>query len=77
MSELRYQNLTVDWAPACRRLELAVFDHANPEELIGENDFEAYARVFPEGFFLCIVNNSSSQEIEILTQRFSLPTATI
>ena len=54
MSELRYQNLTVDWAPACRRLELAVFDHANPEELIGENDFEAYARVFPEGFFLCI-----------------------
>jgi GNAT superfamily N-acetyltransferase len=54
MSELRYQNLTVDWAPACRELELSIFTHANPDELLSQSDFEAYARVFPEGFFLCI-----------------------
>ena len=52
MSELRYQNLTVDWAPACRELELSIFTHANPDELLSQSDFEAYARVFPEGFFL-------------------------
>lgn len=54
MSELRYQNLTPDWAPACRELELSVFSHANVDELLSQEDFEAYARVFPEGFFLCI-----------------------
>jgi len=54
MSELRYQSLTADWAPACRRLELSVFEHANPDELIAEEDFRAYAKVFPEGFFLCL-----------------------
>jgi GNAT superfamily N-acetyltransferase len=54
MGELRYQNLTADWAPACRKLELSVFEHANPDELIAEEDFRAYARVFPEGFFLCL-----------------------
>ena len=54
MSELRYQTLTADWAAECRRLELSIFGHANPDELIGEDDFRAYARVFPEGFFLCL-----------------------
>ena len=54
MSDLRYQTLTADWAPKCRQLELSVFEHANPDELIGEEDFRAYARVFPEGFFLCL-----------------------
>lgn len=54
MSDLRYQNLTLDWAPKCRELELSVFTHANPDELLSESDFEAYARVFPEGFFLCL-----------------------
>lgn len=54
MSELRYQNITVDWAPACRELELSIFTHANPDELLSQSDFEAYARVFPEGFFLCV-----------------------
>lgn len=54
MDELRYQNLTADWAPACRQLELSIFEHANPDDLIAEEDFRAYARVFPEGFFLCL-----------------------
>ncbi|MDG2335188.1 MAG: GNAT family N-acetyltransferase [Myxococcota bacterium] len=54
MSELEYRTLSEEWAPACRRLELSIFEHANPDELIGEEDFRAYARVFPEGFFLCL-----------------------
>ena len=54
MAELRYQNLSEEWAPACRKLELSVFEHANPDDLIGEDDFRAYARTFPQGFFLCL-----------------------
>ncbi len=54
MTDLRFQTLTAEWAPECRRLELSVFEHANPDELIAEDDFRAYARVFPEGFFLCL-----------------------
>ena len=54
MDELRYQTLTADWAAACRKLELSIFEHANPDDLIAEDDFRAYARVFPEGFFLCL-----------------------
>jgi GNAT superfamily N-acetyltransferase len=54
MGELRYVNITEDWAPQCRALELHCFPHSNPDELIGEDDFRAYARVFPEGFFLCL-----------------------
>ncbi len=54
MSELRYVNLTEDLAPQCAVLELGCFPHADPAELISENDFRAYARVFPEGFFVCL-----------------------
>ena len=51
MGELRYENITEARAPQCRALELLCFPHANPDELIGEDDFRAYAKVFPEGFF--------------------------
>ena len=54
MSELTFQTLTTERAADCRRLELSVFGHANPEELLAEDDFRAYSRVFPEGFFLCL-----------------------
>ncbi|MFP8876441.1 MAG: GNAT family N-acetyltransferase [Myxococcota bacterium] len=54
MSELRYQNISEELAARCRSLELLSFPHANPEELIAEEDFRAYARVFPEGFFVCL-----------------------
>ena len=54
MSELRYQNISEELAPRCRSLELFSFPHANPEELISEEDFRAYSRVFPEGFFVCL-----------------------
>ena len=52
--ELRYQNLTPEYAPQCAKLELACFPDANPDDLISEEDFLAYANTFPEGFFLCL-----------------------
>jgi len=54
MSELRYANLTPELAPQCAELELLAFPHADPQELISLEDFHAYARVFPEGFFVCL-----------------------
>ena len=54
MSELRYTNLSAGLAEKCRELELLCFPHASPDELIGTEDFRAYARVFPEGFFVCL-----------------------
>ena len=54
MSELRYTNLTPELAPQCAELELLAFPHADPQELISLEDFQAYARVFPEGFFVCL-----------------------
>jgi GNAT superfamily N-acetyltransferase len=52
MSELRITNLTEDLAPQCAALELAAFPHADPEDLLSEEDIRAYARTFPEGFFV-------------------------
>jgi GNAT superfamily N-acetyltransferase len=54
MGELRYVNLTPELVPQCAELELLSFPHANPEELISEADFAAYAETFPEGFFVCL-----------------------
>ena len=54
MSELRYVNLTADLADQCAELELRAFPHADPEELLSEEDIRAYARTFPEGFFVCL-----------------------
>lgn len=54
MSALRYTNLTPDLAGQCGALELLCFPHADPAELISVEDFRAYARVFPEGFFVCL-----------------------
>lgn len=54
MGELRYVNLTPEFAPQCAELELASFPEAEPADLISEEDFRAYAKTFPEGFFLCL-----------------------
>lgn len=54
MSELRFENLTADLAPQCAALELRAFPSAEPEELLSQADIEAYARTFPEGFFVCL-----------------------
>ena len=52
MDELRYVNLTEEFAPQCAKLELLSFPEAEPADLIDEEGFRAYARIFPEGFFL-------------------------
>jgi GNAT superfamily N-acetyltransferase len=54
MAELRYVNLSEEFAPQCAQLELSSFPDAEPADLISEEDYLAYARTFPEGFFLCL-----------------------
>ncbi len=54
MRELRYVNLTPEFAPKCEELELASFPDTDPSSLIDEEGFRAYAKIFPEGFFLCL-----------------------
>jgi GNAT superfamily N-acetyltransferase len=58
VSELRYVNLTEDLAAQCAALELIAFPHADPEELLSEEDIRAYARTFPEGFFVCLAGDT-------------------
>src|SRR5262249_62043896 len=54
MSELVYTPLRPELAVQCGALELLCFPHAEPADLISTEDFRAYARVFPEGFFVCL-----------------------
>ena len=54
MGELRYVNLTKEFAPQCAALELRSFPEIEPADLIDEEGFRAYARTFSEGFFLCL-----------------------
>lgn len=53
-SGLRYCNLTAELAPQCAALELAAFPHADPNDLLSEDDLLVYAETFPEGFFVCL-----------------------
>ena len=54
MSELVYTTLRPELAAQCGALELLCFPHAEPSDLISVEDFRAYARIFPEGFFVCL-----------------------
>jgi ribosomal protein S18 acetylase RimI-like enzyme len=54
VGELRYVNLTPDLAAACADLELRAFPTADPDDLLSEDDIIAYAKTFPEGFFVCL-----------------------
>lgn len=54
MTGLHYRNLTEDLAEQCAALELASFPHADPDDLLSADDIRAYARIFPEGFFVCL-----------------------
>jgi GNAT superfamily N-acetyltransferase len=47
-------NLDESMAPALAAIELACFPLANPADLLGEDDIRAYARVFPEGYFVAL-----------------------
>ncbi len=54
MSDLVYTTLTPELVPQCAALELAAFPSADPGDLISEADMAAYARTFPEGFFVVL-----------------------
>ncbi|GIU91824.1 MAG: N-acetyltransferase GCN5 [Acidimicrobiia bacterium] len=54
LSEIRFVNLTEDLAPQCAELERQAFPTADPEHLLSEEDFRAYARIFPEGVFVAL-----------------------
>jgi GNAT superfamily N-acetyltransferase len=54
VSDLRYVNLTAELAPQCAALESAAFPHADPVDLLSEEDIRAYAATFPEGFFVVL-----------------------
>lgn len=47
-------NLTKDLAAQCAALERTAFPSADPSELLSQEDIEAYADVFPEGFFVIL-----------------------
>lgn len=54
MTGFEVRNITADLAPQCAALELSAFPHADPSELLSEDDIRAYARTFPEGFFVIL-----------------------
>jgi GNAT superfamily N-acetyltransferase len=54
MSEFTIVNLTEELAPQAAALERLAFPHADPDDLLNEEDIRVYARTFPEGFFLVL-----------------------
>jgi len=53
-NELEIVNLTADLAARCAELELAAFPHAEPDDLLDEEDIKVYSQIFPEGFFVVL-----------------------
>jgi GNAT superfamily N-acetyltransferase len=47
-------NLEASMAPELEAIELACFPMANPDDLLSEEDIRAYARTFPEGYFVAM-----------------------
>ncbi len=54
MTDLAFRNLTPELASQCAELERAAFPSADPDELLTEDDIQAYAATFPAGFFVCL-----------------------
>jgi GNAT superfamily N-acetyltransferase len=57
MNDLRVVNLTQDLAAQCAALERLAFPHADPADLLDEEDIRVYANTFPEGFFVVLDGN--------------------
>lgn len=57
LSPVEIVNLDAHLAPALEAIELACFPTANPDDLLSEEDIRAYARVFPEGYFVAMVED--------------------
>ena len=58
MKEVTIVNLSPEMAEDLEQIELACFPMANPDDLLSKEDIVAYATVFPEGYFVAIVDGS-------------------
>ena len=56
MSEVSIVNLDPAMAAELEHIELTCFPMANPDDLLSEADIRAYAEVFPEGYFVAMVD---------------------
>lgn len=56
MIEVEIVNLDASMAEDLERIELTCFPMANPDDLLSAEDIRAYAEVFPEGFFVAMVD---------------------
>lgn len=56
MSEVSIVNLDASMAPELEHIELTCFPMANPKDLLSEEDIRAYAGIFPEGYFVAMVD---------------------
>lgn len=56
MSSVEIVNLDPSLAPELEAIELLCFPTANPADLLSEADIRAYAEVFPEGYFVAMVD---------------------
>lgn len=57
-AELRVAQVTEALAEQCGALETMCFPHANPDHLVTATDVRAYAKVFPEGFFVVLAGET-------------------
>lgn len=57
MSEVTIVNLRKEMAPELEQIELTCFPMADPDDLLSKEDIEAYADVFPEGYFVAMVGD--------------------
>lgn len=55
LSGVEIVNLEEWMADELERIELACFPMANPDDLLSADDIRAYARTFPEGYFVAMV----------------------
>jgi GNAT superfamily N-acetyltransferase len=49
-------NVDPIWAEQLEQIELLSFPSANPQDLLSAADIRAYARVFPEGYFVALID---------------------
>jgi ribosomal protein S18 acetylase RimI-like enzyme len=56
LSEVRIVNLEPGMAEDLEGIELTCFPMANPADLLSKEDILAYAEVFPEGYFVAMVD---------------------
>lgn len=56
MSAVEIVNLDPSMADELEKIELACFPMANPDDLLTAEDIRAYAEVFPEGYFVAMID---------------------